>query len=237
MSSAMIRIGSPVRATCSSSGSRSFMTPILRSLIRITASSSTASIFSGLVMKEGARWPRSNCRPSTTSTWVSVVFDSSREITPSPPTFSIASATSSPRAASLCAAIEPSLEVHGAGARDDVAHAVGDDGVGEEDGRARPVPDGGARAFGRLADHLRAEVLRRVLELYLLGDGDTVVADEGHAPLLLDEDTLRLGAEGDADGVSQSRHALQDLLPRFGPVQDLLVCHRASSLRKISVDI
>ena len=43
--------------------------------------------------------------PSTTSSDVSVVFDSSTVITPSPPTFSIASATSSPIDASLCAEI------------------------------------------------------------------------------------------------------------------------------------
>ena len=41
--------------------------------------------------------------PSTTSTTVSVVRDSSTVITPSPPTFSSASATSSPMGASLCA--------------------------------------------------------------------------------------------------------------------------------------
>src|SRR5271169_6067229 len=43
--------------------------------------------------------------PSTTSNVVSVVFDSSAVITPSPPTLSIASATSSPIAGSLCAEI------------------------------------------------------------------------------------------------------------------------------------
>jgi hypothetical protein len=43
--------------------------------------------------------------PSTTSSVVSVVFASSTEITPSGPTFSTASATSSPIAASLCAEI------------------------------------------------------------------------------------------------------------------------------------
>ena len=41
--------------------------------------------------------------PSTTSSTVSVVFDSSTVIAPSPPTFSMASATSSPMRASLCA--------------------------------------------------------------------------------------------------------------------------------------
>src|SRR5512147_488603 len=43
--------------------------------------------------------------PSTTSSVVSVVRDSSTVMTPSPPTFSMASATSSPIAGSLCAEI------------------------------------------------------------------------------------------------------------------------------------
>jgi hypothetical protein len=54
-SSAMIRIGRLARATCSSSGSRSFITPILRSVRRMSTSSSTASIFSASVMKYGDR--------------------------------------------------------------------------------------------------------------------------------------------------------------------------------------
>ena len=47
--------------------------------------------------------PRSNCMPSTTSSTVSVVLDSSTVITPSLPTFSMASATISPIASSLWA--------------------------------------------------------------------------------------------------------------------------------------
>ncbi len=47
--------------------------------------------------------PRSNCMPSTTSSTVSVVLDSSTVITPSFPTLSMASATISPMASSLCA--------------------------------------------------------------------------------------------------------------------------------------
>ena len=94
--------------------------------------------------------PRSNCMPSTTSSTVSVVFDSSTVITPSLPTFSMASATSSPMAVSLWAEIvatcafsfrvfhrarhrlerldrslggpvKPPLEVDGACARHDIA--------------------------------------------------------------------------------------------------------------------
>ena len=77
------------------------MTVILRSVRNTRTSSSTASIFSVSVMKYGERKPRSNCRPSTTSSCVSVVFDSSTVMTPSSPTFSMASATRLPIAVSL----------------------------------------------------------------------------------------------------------------------------------------
>jgi hypothetical protein len=49
--SAMIAIGWPPRAICSSSGIRSFITLTLRSVNRMKACSSTASIFSGSVTK------------------------------------------------------------------------------------------------------------------------------------------------------------------------------------------
>ena len=59
------------------------------------------SIRSESVTKYGLTYPRSNCMPSTTSRVVSIPFASSTVITPSLPTFSIASAMSSPISASL----------------------------------------------------------------------------------------------------------------------------------------
>ena len=50
-SSAMTRIERPARAACSRIGTRSFITPIFRSLRRTRVSSRTASIFSASVMK------------------------------------------------------------------------------------------------------------------------------------------------------------------------------------------
>ena len=126
--------------------------------------------------------------PSTTSSAVSVVFDSSTVMTPSPPTFSIASATSSPITGSLCAemvatcafslrlstgfaivfsaftaacqaAIEAALEVDGAGAGGDVAHAVGVDRLRQHGRGAGAVADHIAGLLRRLAQHLRAEIL------------------------------------------------------------------------------
>jgi hypothetical protein len=51
----MMRNGLPERATCSSSGSMSFITLIFFSWIRMRASSSTTSMRSGSVTKYGDR--------------------------------------------------------------------------------------------------------------------------------------------------------------------------------------
>ena len=60
---------------------------------------------SGLVTKYGERYPRSNCMPSTTSRVVSIDLASSTVMTPSLPTFSMASAIRSPIVRSLLAAM------------------------------------------------------------------------------------------------------------------------------------
>src|SRR2546422_6904628 len=105
MSSAMMRKGLPARATCSSSGNMSFITLIFFSWIRTRASSRTHSMRSASVTKYGERYPRSNCMPSTTSSTVSADLDSSTVITPSLPTFSMASAIRLPMVLSLLEAI------------------------------------------------------------------------------------------------------------------------------------
>src|SRR5438477_6916969 len=79
--------------------------------MRINASSSAASIFSGSVTKYGERYPRSNCIPSTVSSVVSRPFASSTVITPSLPTFSIASAILSPSSLSPLAEIVPTCAI------------------------------------------------------------------------------------------------------------------------------
>jgi hypothetical protein len=48
-----------------------------------------------------------------------------------------------------------------------------------------------------------------VFERELLGDGDTIVADNGAAPFLLDEHALRLWAERDAHRVGQRHDAVR----------------------------
>src|SRR5881397_1480448 len=79
--------------------------------MRISASSSAASIFSGSVTKYGERYPRSNCIPSTVSSVVSRPFASSTVITPSFSTFSIASAILSPISLSPLAEMVPTCAI------------------------------------------------------------------------------------------------------------------------------
>ena len=50
---------------------------------------------------------------------------------------------------------------------------------------------------------LRTEVLERVVELDLTGDGHTVVGDGRRAPLLVEDDVAALGAERHLDGVGE----------------------------------
>src|SRR5208282_4378516 len=66
---------------------------------------------SGSVTKWGLRNPRSNCMPSTTSSVVSRPLASSTVITPSLPTFSIASAIMSPMVESLLAEMVPTWAI------------------------------------------------------------------------------------------------------------------------------
>ena len=99
-SSAIIRSSLPACTTFSKVGNISWMDAILRSVTIIYGSDITASILSGSVTMYGEIYPRSNCIPSTTDNCVPIVFDSSTVITPSLPTFSIASAIKPPTSSS-----------------------------------------------------------------------------------------------------------------------------------------
>src|SRR5436305_1637969 len=70
-----------------------------------------ASMRSGSVTKYGERYPRSNCMPSTTSSCVSMVLDSSTVMTPSLPTFFMASAMILPMVSSLLAEMVPTCAI------------------------------------------------------------------------------------------------------------------------------
>ena len=110
-SSAIIINGRPDFATCSNTGKRSRMLLTFLSNSRMYGVSKTTVCFSGWLMKYGERYPRSNCMPSTTSSSSSKDLPSSTVITPSLPTFSIASAMRLPILSSLFAEIEPTWAI------------------------------------------------------------------------------------------------------------------------------
>lgn len=89
----------------------------------------------------------------------------------------------------------------------------------------RAIADEVAGLFGSLPQHLRAEVLLRILELHLLGDGHSIVADDRGAPLLLDQHRFGLRSERDAHSVGKLRGATQHFLACIRAEQDLLGAH------------
>ena len=118
--------------------------------------------------------------------------------------------------------IDAALEQHGVGAGGDVAHALADDGLGQ-DGRGGGAVAGDVVGLGGgLLEQLRAHVGEVVLELDLLGDGDAVVGDGRGAVLLVEGDVAALGAERGLDRVGQGVHTLlQGLAGRGVELQNL----------------
>ena len=233
-SSAMMSSGSPVRATCSRSGSRSFMTPIFLSVSRTPdvlqhdlhllgvgdeVGREVAAVELEALDHLDLRLRRLRLLDGDDALVADLLHGVGDEIADGRVVVGgdggdlrlLQAALDRPRLLAqglhrpAGPAIEPALEIDGAGARDDVAQPLGVDGVREHGGRAGAVADGVPGALGRLADHLGAEVLGGVLQLHLLRDGHAVVADEGHAEALLDEHALGLRPQGDAHGVGQRR--------------------------------
>ena len=62
---------------------------------------------------------------------------------------------------------------------------------------------------GNLAHQLCTHILCGGLQLYLLGDSNAVVGDEGCAELLLEHYVSALGAEGDFNGVCELVHSAE----------------------------
>ena len=179
-------------------------------------------------------------------------------MTPSPPTFSMASATSSPIAGSLCAEIVATCAFSlRASTGRDIAFSASTAALAPRS-RPRfrsialapattlrtpsakiacarivavlvPSPTTLAGLLRRLAQHLRAEVLLRVLEAELLGDRDAVVADDRRAPALLDQHRLRLRPERDRARRPPSSVAPCRIFSRAAERNmHLLVCHCGS---------
>ena len=105
-------------------------------------------------------------------------------------------------------------ELHGVGTGHDDLHALGDHRRGEHGGGGGAVTREVVGLLRRLADEARADVLDGILEVNLLGDGDTVVDDLGGAVLGLEDDVAAFGSEGDTDDVREFVDTFLHLLER-----------------------
>ena len=81
--------------------------------------------------------------------------------------------------------LDPLTHLHAVGSGGDVLHPLADDGAGEDRGGRGAVARDVVGLGGHFLEQLSARVLKRILELDLLGDGHAVVGDGGGAELLL----------------------------------------------------
>ena len=134
--------------------------------------------------------------------------------------------------------LEATFQVDGAGAGHHVAHAVGEDGVRQDDRRAGAVAHGLAGLLGGLPQHLRTQVLFRVRQVEFLGDGDAVVAHERRAPLLLDQHGLGFGPSVTRTASASWVAPRNSFSRATEPEQDLFVGHGwTTSVSKWSVPL
>src|SRR5690606_23250530 len=105
---------------------------------------------------------------------------------------------------------------------------LADDGLAEHGGGGGAVTCDLVRLAGDLDEELGADVLDRVLELDVLGDGDAVLGDRRAAELLLEDDVAPLGPERDLDGVRDGVDAALQRATRLFLV-DQVLCHLPSA--------
>ena len=195
----------------------------------------------------------SNSIPSTTSMSMPKVLESSTVMTPSLPTFSMASAIFSPISAiargdgadvldlveglDLLGILLDLLDqcvdglVHaradgdGIGAGGHILETVANHDIGKQRGGGGTVTGDVIGLDGGLADELGAHVLDLVLELDLLGDGHTVVGDERGAEAALAGDVAALGTKRDLDGIGEFGCAGGKRAARIGTKANVLSSH------------
>ena len=187
--------------------------------------------------------------PSTVSSSVTMVFDSSTVMTPSLPTFFIASAMMLPMVASLLAEMVPTwaimspetgfesflhffddrfdglldaaLQRHRVGAGGNRLHAFAEDRLRQNGRGGGAVAGHVAGLRSNFAHHLRAHVLERILQLDFFRDRDTVFGDGRAAELLLENHVAALGAERHFHGVGELVDAAQNRLTGIFAINNL----------------
>ena len=129
--------------------------------------------------------------------------------------------------------LDAPLERHRVGARGDVAQALADQRLRQHGGRGGAVTRDVVGLLCDFLDQLCADLLPRVLELDLLGDGHAIVGDRGGAPLLLEYHVPALRAEGYLHGVGELVHTALEAAPGVLIERDHLGCHRLQSSRDL----
>src|SRR5690606_18785142 len=118
--------------------------------------------------------------------------------------------------------LDTALEGERAGAGGDVPQALADDRLAEHGGGGGAVTGDLVRLAGDLDEELGADVLDRVLELDVLGDGHAVLGDRRAAELLLQDDVAPLRPERDLDGVRDGVDAAFESAARVFLVDQVL---------------
>ena len=118
--------------------------------------------------------------------------------------------------------VHAALEAHRVDAGGDRAQTLVDHRLGEHGRGGGAVTGDVVGLGGDLLGQLGTEVLERVVELDLTGDGHAVVGDRRGAPLLVEDDVATLGAERHLDGVGEGVDTpLQRLAGGVVELQDL----------------
>ena len=106
--------------------------------------------------------------------------------------------------------LDAALDVHRVRAGDDVLRAFAVDRL-RQHGGGRGAVAGRVRRLARdFADHLRAHVLERILQVDFLRDGHAVLGDGRRSEFLVEDDVAALGAERHLHRVGQLVDAAQD---------------------------
>src|SRR6202034_4357224 len=125
--------------------------------------------------------------------------------------------------------LDAPLQGHRVGARGHVAQALTDQRLRQHGSRGGAVARDVVGLLRYFLDKLRTDLLPRVLELDLLGDGHTIVGDRGGSPLLLEHHVPALRAEGYLHGVGELVHTALEAAPGVLVKRDHLRCHRLQS--------
>ena len=129
--------------------------------------------------------------------------------------------------------VDAALDADGRCAGRDLAQALVHHRLSENGGGGGAVACDVVGLGRNFLGQLGAEVLVRVLELDLLGDGHAIVRDRGRAPLLVNDHIAALGAEGHLDGISECIDtALQAVTCVFVEFENL--CHCVSPKKNVA---